>query len=239
LSRSTDTELVQALADVCGHHFASAELLRGALTHPSAAGRRRDAQAKQRSYERLEFLRDRVLGLVLTDLLLHAFPAEPEGALARRLAALAREDTLAGVATTAGLGPHLTLSRAEAAGGGRDNPAILADACEAMIGALYLDGGLAAAAAFIRRYWEPPMAAEARPPQDAKTALQEWAQAAGLPLPMYRTVRTEGPPHEPLFAVEVQVAGRPPASATGRSKRTAEQAAAGALLTQLRAASDE
>jgi ribonuclease-3 len=239
LSRLTAAELAEALAETFGHKFARPELLREALTHPSASapgGRSpRLRPARQRGYERLEFLGDRVLGLVVADLLYNAFPQEDEGALAKRLAALARKDTLARVATSAGLGAYLVLSKAEAQAGGRENPTLLADACEAVMGALYLDGGLDAAAGFIRRCWEPLMAAEARPPQDAKTALQEWAQGAALPLPVYRTVGTEGPPHHPVFAVEVQVQGHPPVTATGRTKRTAEQAAAAQLLETLRA----
>jgi ribonuclease-3 len=240
LSRATAAELAEALADTFGHRFARPDLLREALTHPSAsppgAGRSLRARpARQRGYERLEFLGDRVLGLVVADLLYNTFPQEDEGALAKRLAALARKDTLAQVATAAGLGAHLVLSKAESQAGGRQNPTLLADACEAVIGALYLDGGLAAAAGFIRGYWQPLMAAEERPPQDAKTALQEWAQGAALPLPVYRTVRTEGPPHDPLFAVEVQVQGQPAVTATGRTKRTAEQAAATRLLQNLKA----
>jgi ribonuclease-3 len=241
LSRVSAAELAEALADTFGHRFVDPDLLREALTHPSAsapgAGKppRARPAARQRGYERLEFLGDRVLGLVVADLLYHAFPQEAEGALAKRLAVLARKDTLASVATAAGLGAHLVLSKAEAQAGGRQNPTLLSDACEAVIGALYLDGGLAAAAGFIRRYWQPLMAAEARPPQDAKTALQEWAQGQGLPLPAYRTVRTEGPPHEPLFAVEVEVEGRPPVTGAGRTKRAAEQAAATQLLENLKA----
>jgi ribonuclease-3 len=240
LSRVTAAELAEALADTFGHRFANPDLLREALTHPSAsapgAGKPSRARpARQRGYERLEFLGDRVLGLVVADLLYNAFPQEAEGALAKRLAALARKDTLASVATAAGLGAHLVLSKAEAQAGGRQNPTLLSDACEAVIGALYLDGGLAAAAGFIGRYWHPLMAAEARPPQDAKTTLQEWAQGQGLPLPVYRTVRTEGPPHEPLFAVEVQVEGISPVTGAGRTKRAAEQAAAGALLERVMA----
>jgi ribonuclease III len=240
LSRISAAELAEALADTFGHRFAHPDLLREALTHPSAsapgAGRSSRARpARQRGYERLEFLGDRVLGLVVADLLYSTFPHEDEGALAKRLAALARKDTLASVATVADLGAHLVLSKAESQAGGRQNPTLLADACEAAIGALYLDGGLAAAAGFIRKYWQPLMAAEAQPPQDAKTALQEWAQGAALPLPVYRTVRTEGPPHDPLFAVEVQVQGQPAVTATGRTKRTAEQAAATQLLETLRA----
>jgi len=238
LSRASAAELADRLAETCGHRFAQPELLREALTHPSASaptGRApRPRAPRQRGYERLEFLGDRVLGLVLAELLFAAYPQEDEGALAKRLAQLARKDTLARVAAAAGLGDHLVLSKAESQAGGRRNPTLLADACEAVIGALYLDGGLAPAAAFIRRHWQPAMSAEPRPPQDAKTALQEWAQGAGLPLPVYRTVRTEGPPHEPLFAVEVEVRDQPPAAASGRTKRTAEQAAAAALLERLR-----
>ncbi len=230
-----DDEL-QALQASLGHRFARPELLRQALTHPSAtgaAGRRRERPARG-GYERLEFLGDRVLGLVVAELLFHEFPEENEGALAKRFAMLVRRESLARVAQAVGLGRHLVLSRGEADAGGRESQTLLADACEAVIGALYLDGGLDAAAAFVRRYWEPLMAEDLRPPQDAKTALQEWAQGAGLPLPDYRTLRVEGPPHEPLFAVEVEVSGHPPATATGRSKRAAEQAAAEALLTRLR-----
>jgi ribonuclease-3 len=237
LSRASTAELAEALADTFGHRFANPDLLREALTHPSASAPGKSARpraARLRGYERLEFLGDRVLGLVVADLLYNAFPQENEGALAKRLASLARKDTLARVATAAGLGAHLVLSKAEAQAGGRRNPTLLSDACEAVIGALYLDGGLPAAAGFIRKYWQPLMAAEERPPQDAKTALQEWAQGAALPLPVYRTVRTEGPPHDPLFAVEVEVQGHPAVTATGRTKRTAEQAAATQLLQTLR-----
>jgi ribonuclease-3 len=240
-ARKTAARHPDELATALGHRFAQPELLRAALTHPSAAARaeKRPSRAARRAYERLEFLGDRVLGLVLAEELYRAFPDEDEGALAKRLAALACQQALAEVARAADLGGHLTLSRGEAQAGGRANPALLADACEAVIGALYLDGGLAAAADFIRRFWRPLMAADARPPQDAKTALQEWAQAKGLPLPAYRMLRAEGPAHEPLFMVEVQVAGQPAAAASGRTKRLAEQRAAELLLDQLRGVSGE
>jgi ribonuclease-3 len=222
------------LTERLGHDFADPALLRSALTHPSttpARGPRRKGDAG--TYERLEFLGDRVLGLVIADLLFRAFPEENEGALAKRHAALVSRRSLARVAEQVGLGRHLFLSRGEEGSGGRRNAAVLADACEAVIGAIYLDGGLQPAARFIGRHWEPLMREDLRPPQDAKTALQEWAQGAGLPLPEYETVRKEGPAHKPVFAVEVRVEGHPPATATGRSKRVAEQAAATALLTQL------
>ncbi len=222
--------LAQSLAASLGRSFTRPELLLQALTHPSAAPRGRLSER----YERLEFLGDRVLGLVIADMLFRAFPQESEGELARRLAVLVQRDSLARVAASVGLGPHLRLSRGEEESGGRVNPGLLADACEAVIAALYLDGGLAAAAGFVARYWQPLIEEDTRPPQDAKTALQEWAQGAGLALPVYRTVRAEGPAHDPVFAVEVRVDGYEAVQATGRSKRVAERAAAAALLASIR-----
>ena len=237
------------LTEALGHDFKDPSLLRTALTHPSAIStihmhrgkKPKSAGAKAAAVElaasadnqRLEFLGDRVLGIVVSEMLFHGFPKEDEGALARRLAALVKQDSLDAVAREIGLGRHLILSRGEEDGGGRDNPALLADACEAVIGALYLDGGLETARSFVERYWQPKMAAEAKPPQDAKTALQEWAQAAGLALPRYTVVKSEGPPHDPVFEVSVSVAGQEPVSARGRSKRAAQQAAARTLLDRV------
>jgi ribonuclease-3 len=234
-----------------GHGFKNPALLRTALTHPSAISVARPRRGKKpvaksagakaapadsaadADNQRLEFLGDRVLGIVVAEMLFQAFPDEDEGALARRLAALVKQDSLDAVAREIDLGRHLMLSRGEEDGGGRENPATLADACEAVIGALYLDGGLETARGFVERYWRPKMAAEAKPPQDAKTALQEWAQAAGLALPRYTVVKSEGPPHDPVFEVAVSVTGQEPASARGRSKRAAEQAAARTLLDRV------
>jgi len=222
----------ERLAHILGHRFADPALLRQALTHPSAFGGT-PAHRRGPSYERLEFLGDRVLGLVIADMLYRTFPEESEGALARRLAELARKETIARVARTLGLGDYLVVSRSEEEGGGRSNPSLLADACEAVMGALYLDGGLPAARAFIEKHWRPLLIEDARPPKDAKTALQEWAQGRGLPLPVYRVRSAEGPPHEPVFEVEVIVEGRSPVVGTGRSRRAAEQAAAAALLNEI------
>ena len=221
------------LAERLGHGFARPELLARALTHPSAAHRQGGIDD---SYERLEFLGDRVLGLIVADLLMARFPREPEGALAVRHAELVRRETLAEVAGEIGLDDYLRLAKGEEAAGERRNPALLADACEAVIGALYLDGGLAVAWAFVERLWGARLEAEARPPQDAKTALQEWAQARALGLPKYREVGREGPAHEPYFTLEVEVAGAgaQPARGEGRSKRLAEQAAAARLLARVR-----
>ncbi len=222
VSAARDARLAAAQAAL-DHGFSRPELLVEALTHPSA-------EARGGGYERFEFLGDRVLALVVADMLLAAFPGENEGALAKRLAELVRRETLAKVAASLDFGGFLTLSKGEEETGGRANPTVLADALEAAIGALYLDGGLAPAEAFVRRHWTAPMEAAEHPPEDAKTRLQEWVQGKGRPLPEYTTTGVEGPPHSPTFTVEVRIAGQPPASATGPSKRAAEQAAAAALL---------
>jgi ribonuclease-3 len=212
------------LAEALGHRFADPSLLRLALTHSSASGRGLAAN------ERLEFLGDRVLGLVVADMLYRRFAGEEEGDLARRFAVLVSRESLAQVAGQIGLAPYLALARGEEDSGGRGNPAILADACEAVIAALYLDGGLPAAHRFIERQWAALVEQDRRPPQDAKTALQEWSQAAGRKLPSYVVIASEGPAHEPLFTIEVRVEGLPPATGIGRSKRAAEQAAAAEAL---------
>ena len=215
------------LAGVLGHRFHDQQLLAEALTHSSAAG-----VAGTQSYERLEFLGDRVLGLVIATLLLSGFPDEAEGDLARRHAALVRREALVRVADTIDLGRHLNLAPGES-DATRDQLSLRADALEAVIGALYLDGGLQAASGFIERLWAPLVAEDAQPPRDAKTSLQEWAQARGLPLPRYEVVARAGPDHAPDFTVRVTVEGRAPAEANGRSKRTAEQEAAARLMAQI------
>ncbi len=220
----------ETLSTALDHGFSRPSLLEEALTHRSA-----DAHQKgeRQSYERLEFLGDRVLSLVVADTLMARFPRETEGDLSRRHASLVRRDALARVAAAIGLGPHLRLSKSEDGAAGRRNPAILADACEAVIGALYLDGGLEVAAKFVTAHWTAMMEEAPNPPQDAKTALQEWAQGQGRPLPAYRTLAQEGPAHEPHFEVEVKVEGEAPARGSGPSKRAAEQVAAGALLDRI------
>jgi ribonuclease-3 len=234
-TRVTETE---DPADTIGYRFVRPELLMEALTHPSAApparhqGRRR-LPAANRSYERLEFLGDRVLGLVVADLLWRCFSDEPEGHLTRRLAHLVRREALFRVAAAIGLDRHLILSRAEAASGAARNPGILADVCEAVIAAIYLDGGFDAARDFIHRFWEPLLAEMEGPPRDPKTELQEWAQGRGLALPAYELMATSGPDHAPRFTVAARVAGFDEASATASSKRGAETAAAAVLLERL------
>jgi ribonuclease-3 len=217
------------LAAALGHSFADPARLALAVTHSSVAG----VEQGSSSYERLEFLGDRVLGLVIAEWLLDRHPDEPEGVIARRHSALVRADTLVQVAEGLELGKYLRLAPGEEVGGGRRKPAILADACEAVIAALYLDGGIAVAAAFIRRAWAPIIADE--PGQDPKTALQHWALARGLPLPRYELLGRSGPDHAPSFEVQVGVRGRDPAVASGSSKREAEKAAAAVLMLRLEA----
>ena len=199
--------------------FREPELLERALTHTSAG--------VDVNYERLEFLGDRVLGLVVAEMLLERFPTENEGHIGRRFAALVRAETLTRIGRAAGIDAALTHAESDAA------DSVIADATEAVIAALYLDGGFPAAVHFIERFWSPLIKVSDRPPRDAKTALQEWSQARGLGLPEYREIAREGPDHQPLFTVEVTVAGSPPAHAQGSSKRAAEQQAAALLLAQL------
>lgn len=217
--------------DLCkrlGHAFTDTDLLARALTHSShTAGRRRA------SNERLEFLGDRVLGLVVAEMLLARFPREDEGAIARRHTALVRGETLAEVAKEIGLGDAIIMTKGEAESGGRSNPGLLADCCEAVIAAIYRDGGLEAARAFIHRHWAALIGDMAQPPLDAKTALQEWAQGRGLALPKYREIGREGPDHEPLFTVEAALDGHEAVVGEGTNKRAAEQAAAQKLLERV------
>jgi len=223
------TRLAQ-LEETLGHHFARQDLLVEALTHPSAVRRR---GISKRGYERLEFLGDRVLGLIVAELLWRRFPREAEGELTRRQTHLVRREALAEVAQAMGLGAQLIVSAGEDAAGVRENASVLADVCEAVIAALYIDGGLPAARHFIEMRWEPRLNALGAPPRDPKTSLQEWVQARGLPLPAYRTVAMEGPAHRRRFTVTVNVEGLDPATASGTSKRAAETAAAAVALAAL------
>ena len=216
-----------ALADRLGHRFVRPALLHEALTHPSAADGIRP------SYERLEFLGDRVLGLVIAAWLLRLFPDEAEGMISRRHSALVRAEALTRVARSLDLGAHILLPAGEEGSGLRDRGSVLADAMEAVIAALWLDGGDDAARRFIERHWEALLREDATPPKPAKTELQEWAQGRGLPVPAYREIDRRGPDHAPRFTVEVSVVGSDALSGEGGSKRAAEEAAAQALLAAL------
>jgi ribonuclease-3 len=213
---------------VIGHRFNDPALLSTGLRHSSLGGRGADAKR----FDRFEFLGDRVIGLVVAELLLSAFPDDAEGDIARRHARLVNRDSLARLARAVDLGRYLELSPGEAQSGGRENPAVLADAFEAVIATLYLDGGLEPARHFLAAQFAPLMLEVAVPPRDAKTALQEWAQGRGLSLPSYRTIKVSGPAHRPKIVVEVRIDGLEPESAEGPSRRAAEQAAAAALFAR-------
>jgi ribonuclease III len=211
-----------------GYRFSNPALLEQALTHISALT---GARNRAGSYQRLEFLGDHVLGLVVSDMLFRAFAKADEGEMSRRLADLVRKEACADVGRAIDLGAAIRLGASEANAGGRSRIAILADVCEAMIGAVFVDGGYPAAAALIERLWSERMRTPARPLRDSKTVLQEWAQARGLPTPAYREVERKGPDHNPEFRVTVELPNLTPAEGLGRSKRAAEQAAAAAMLT--------
>ena len=215
-----------ALEQTIGYHFKDGELLVRALTHISALA----GGSRAGSYQRLEFLGDHVLGLVISEMLFRAFPRGDEGELSRRLADLVRRETCADVARAIQLGEALRLGTSESNSGGRSRTAILADVCEALVGAVFLDGGYAKVAEMVERLWGERMRAPTRPLRDPKTMLQEWAQARGLPTPAYREVERIGPHHNPEFRIAVTLPEREPAEGRGRSKRMAEQAAAAAML---------
>jgi len=218
-----------SLEERIGYRFKDAALLDSALSHISSL---KGSRNRAGSYQRLEFLGDHVLGLVISDMLFRAFPKADEGELSRRLADLVRKETCADMARAIDLGAAIRLGSSEANAGGRKRPAILADVCEALIGAVYLDGGFPAAEALVGRLWEERLRTTAQPLRDPKTVLQEWAQARGLPTPAYREVARSGPDHDPEFRVAVHLSKFAPAEGLGRSKRAAEQAAAAAMMAR-------
>jgi ribonuclease-3 len=216
----------QALDTILGYRFTRSDLPREALTHRSALqGKRTGGEHAGVSNERLEFIGDRVLGLLMAEWLAERFPDEQEGDLGRRLASLVSQPVLAQVADTIGLGEALSVAPGEARAGVKRRATVLADALEAALGAIYLDGGLEPAREFVRRAWNCAMSAQGVPPKDAKTTLQEWAQKRGLELPAYEVSARSGPPHAPVFEVTVTV-GSWQGIGTAGSKRAAEQLAA-------------
>jgi ribonuclease-3 len=206
-----------------GHVFADPDLLTRALTHVSGA---RGGQ----SYQRLEFLGDRVLGLAVSEMLVRAFPHATEGELSQRLSDLVRREACAAIAEAWDVGPHLILGTGEVQSGGRANRAILADAAEAILGAVFMDAGYEPARALVERAVAEQVREPRKPPRDAKTALQEWAQGLGRPTPVYVMIERSGPDHAPRFQVAARVKGAEQAIGTGSSKRAAEQDAAQQIL---------
>ena len=213
-----------------GHRFRQPDLLLRAVTHASISSLTRPDN------QRLEFLGDRVLGLAMAEALLRADSAATEGQLAPRFNALVRKETCADVAREIGLGEVLKLGRSEMLSGGRRKDALLGDALEAVIAAVYMDAGFEAAQAVVLALWGDRIAGVQADARDAKTALQEWAQARGLPPPLYQEQGREGPDHQPLFTVEVCLENGASERAAAGTKRQAEQAAAKALLTRLETA---
>ena len=215
------------IEEIIGYFFADKKLLEEALSHPSC-----DVDF---SYERMEFLGDSVLGLVISTMLYEKHPEENEGHLAKRRAALVCGETLAKVAEEIGLGEYIAMGVGEDSGGGRENAANLENAFEAVIGAIYLDGGIEPATAFIRKYFEQRAEDMLEAPKDAKTSLQEWAQAQSFSVPAYDVVERSGPAHDPIFTVEVSVQGQEPVRASGTSKKVAEMEAAKLMLEKISA----
>jgi ribonuclease III len=224
-----------ALEERIGYRFTDRTLLERAMTHISALS----GGSRTNSYQRLEFLGDHVLGLVISDMLYKAYPKANEGELSRRLADLVRKETCAEVAKAMDLGPALKLGSSESHAGGRLRTTILADVCESLIGAVFLDGGYLASEALVDRFWKERMLKPLRPLRDPKTMLQEWAQARGLPTPAYRELARTGPHHKPKFRIAVELPDRPPAEGLGTSKREAEQAAAAEMLLTVGVAADK
>jgi len=218
----SDAELLASAAEITDFAFTNATLVRRALTHASAG--------EGTDYQRLEFLGDRVLGLVVAQMVFEANPGAPEGELSLRLNALVNAETLAEIADEIGLSGLIVAGSELRTLTGRKRVNLRGDVMEALIAALYLEGGLEAARAFIRRYWEDRSKAPTAARRDAKTELQEWAHQVAKASPAYTVEKREGPDHDPLFEVSVRIDGVTPATGAGRSKREAEQAAAAAIL---------
>lgn len=213
------------LYKILGYEFKDDSLIREALTHPSLEG--------GRSYQRLEFVGDRVLGLVIADWLYEIYPDMDEGGLASRHTNLVRRETCAKVALEMDLGPFIHMDKSTEDMGGRTRETILADVCESILGAIYREAGHDVALELVRRFWKDRINHENVAVRDAKTLLQEWVQARGRPTPTYVTLDRRGPAHEPIFTIAVRVNGSGEETAEGKAKREAEQIAAAKMLTRL------
>ncbi|MBL8642174.1 MAG: ribonuclease III [Alphaproteobacteria bacterium] len=230
ISNTTDSQKEREISlavfqDRLGYHFKNSEYLERALTHSSRG---------VENYERLEFLGDRVLGLVIAEILYRSFPFEKEGALARRHSALACTETLAKTARELDIPGVVIASSAELASGGNKQDNLLADCMEAIIGAIFIDNGYIPCQEVITSLWGDKIYTLSQPPVDSKTALQEWAQARGLPIPIYEITERSGPDHAPQFKVRVTIEGQTQIDAVGSSRRAAEKLAAQMMLDYLR-----
>lgn len=214
-----------------GYRFSSNGLLDEALTHSSGRKARvRPGGKRVHENERLEFLGDRVLGLVIAEWLIEVYPDEREGELATKLNNLVRKETCAEVARAISLDHFIRVGKTERAGEVHRKVTVLGDTMESVIAAIYLDGGLEPSKEVVRRLWKPHMDAVEKLKRDAKTVLQEWAQARGLPVPRYQLVDRTGPDHNPVFQISVEVKGLEPVKGSGKTKRAGEQDAAQNLL---------
>ncbi|MBN8521566.1 MAG: ribonuclease III [Alphaproteobacteria bacterium] len=220
--------MTSSLEHIIGYTFRNQDLRRRALTHSSS-----DVEG---SYERLEFLGDRVLGLIIAEALYQKFPEEDEGSLSKRHSALVQGRTLADIALVHHLGTYIDTAASEKAAQGVENENILSDVLESLIGAVFLDGGLTPAREMVLRLYGDNIYNLDTAPQDPKTELQEWAQAKGLPLPKYNILSKNGPDHAPIFVLEVAVEGFPAITAEGPSRRQAEKTAARIMLRHLKGA---
>lgn len=215
-----------------GYNFKNKLLLDEALTHPSSS-KQNPENGTVFNYERLEFLGDSVLGLVIAEILIIKFPQEKEGNLAKRQSALVRGETLAFIAEKLQIGQYIKMAQGEESSGGRSNKSNIENALEAIIGAIYLDSGLPEAAEFIHKHWDNIIETMSEPPKDPKTTLQEWSQGRGLSIPQYEVLETTGPSHDPRFKVSVKVEGYEPSIAEGDSKKKAEKIAAADFLKKI------
>ncbi|MEL7481675.1 MAG: ribonuclease III [Pseudomonadota bacterium] len=223
-------EALNSLQEQIGYVFKDRSMIDRAMTHPSALPAGSNGKS---SYQRLEFLGDRVLGLVIAERLFDRRPGEQEGRLAPRLNNLVNKRACARAARETGLGDFILLGESERKSGGSEKINILGDVCESVIGAIYMDGGLSPARKFIERAWSPQFGSDVKSIRDPKSRLQEWAQAQHLPLPDYRVVDRDGPDHAPDFRIAVHVGDAHTAEGNGTSKQDAERAAAEALLSRI------
>tara|TARA_Y100000590_G_scaffold468225_1_gene650080 strand:+ start:8810 stop:9481 length:672 start_codon:yes stop_codon:yes gene_type:complete len=206
------------------YNFKNVEFLDQALTHSI------QNTTKKNQFQRLEFLGDRILGIIIADILYNKFKNETEGDLTRRLHNLVCEEAIARVSRDINLDKYINLSQSENKDGGRMKDTILSDACEAIIAAIYIDGGYVSAFSFVKKHWKKYINKDIVPPIDPKTKLQEWAQSKGYDLPIYEEIDRSGPDHDPIFIIKVKVGENIHAEGSGASKKQAERAAAENLL---------
>lgn len=211
------------LEKILEYSFKNGHLLKQAVTHSSKT------QSLAENYERLEFLGDRVLGVSVASMLYEAFPDEPEGNLSQRFVALVCKETVAEMALKLKLDGFIVAESVDI----HTNENVLCDVCEAVIGAMYIDGGCETAIAFVQKHWKPLVNTHTQPPKDAKTMLQEVAHEKGYNAPVYEEIGKEGSEHEPLFHMQVKIDGLKAQSGSGRNKKIAEQMAAEKMLVVL------